>query len=362
MRLFGRIFLGHLLTVVIACLAFAAAIWVISPEFYRQQLDSIFLLVTPQQASLRVRLEEGQQRVMLMSLLASLPVSVLLALGTAYLETRRVTAVVGRLAEGSREIAEGRYGRRLEVRSDDELGAIALHFNRMAEALEEADRSRAQMVGVVAHEIRTPLSNLRNHAEALSDEVLRPEEAVSTILREVSILQRITNDLLMVARVEARDVKLQLVPNAPQELVTDAHERFVHAFEDESVTLELEVAGTLPVVCADRERVGQVLGNLLSNAFRYTPPGGRVTMGAQLQGEFVQFSIADGGPGISTEHLPHLFERFYRVDPESSRSDRHLGVGLTVAKGLVEAMGGNIWVESELGRGSTFFFTLPKVA
>lgn len=360
MRLFHRIFLGHLLTILVASLSFAAVIGLISPEFYRQQLDGIFLLVTSEQAWLRVSLEEGQQRVMLLSLLVSLPVAALVAAGTAYLETRRVVAAVRRLAEGSREIAKGRYGQRLEAKSNDELGAIALHFNKMAETLEGADRSRAQVVSVVAHELKTPLSTLRSYAEALEDGVVSRTEAAHAVTREVNALHRIADDLLLVARVEANEIGLRCVPCSPEDLLGEAWERFVHAFEDENVEFRRAEVGALPNVHADRERVAQVLGNLLSNALVHTPAGGRVALGAFVRGDAVAFFVQDSGPGISPDHQPHLFKRFYQVDLTSSRKGRRLGVGLTIAQGLVEAMGGSIWVKSELGRGSTFFFSLPQ--
>ena len=359
MGLFRRIFLSHLLTIFVTCAAFAAAVGVVSPGFYRDQLDSVLLLVTPEWAGLRLTLEKGQRRVILYSLLVAFPPAALLAAGTAYLETRRITAVVRRLADGSREITEGRYERRLEVKNRDELGDVARYFNRMAEALEGAAKSRARMVSTVAHELRTPLTNLRSHTEALVDGIFSAEEASAIITREVSILQRITDDLLLVARVEAGEVELRLAPQLPKVLLADAHERVVHAFEDKGVALEVPPAEELPAVRGDRERVGQVLGNLLSNALSHTPPGGRVALAVQAQGEVVRFSVADTGPGISPEHQPHLFRRFYRADAARKGGEHRLGVGLAVAKGLVEALGGRIWLESELGRGSTFFFTLP---
>lgn len=359
MSLFRRIFLSHLLTIFVTCAAFAAAVGIVSPGFYRDQLDSVLLLVTPEWAGLRVTLEEGQRRVILYSLLVAFPPAALLAALTAYLETRRIAAAVGKLAEGSREIARGRYGRRLTIRGEDELAEIGHHFNTMAEALEGAAKSRARMVSTVAHELRTPLSNLRSHTEALVDGVFSAEEASSIITREVSILQRITDDLLLVARVEAGEVELRLEPQSPEALLADAHERFVHAFEDKGVALELMPAEGLPAVRGDRERIGQVLGNLLSNALSYSPPGGRVTLAVQAQERTVRFSVADTGPGISPEDQPHVFRRFYRADAARKGGEHRLGVGLTVAKGLVEAMGGRMGLESELGRGSTFFFTLP---
>lgn len=359
MGLFGRIFLSHLLTIFVTCAVFAAAVGVVSPGFYREQLDSISLFVTPEGAWLRLTLERGQRRVILYSLLVAFPPAALLAAGTAYLETRRITSAVGKLAEGSRAISRGRYGQRLTIQSRDELGEIGGHFNTMAEALEGEAKSRSRMVSTVAHELRTPLTNLRSHTEALIDGVFSPEEASYVMAREVSILQRLTNDLLLVARVEAREVELRLEPLPPGALLADAYERFLHAFEDKGIALELAPAEALPAVCGDRERAHQVLGNLLANALSYTPPGGRVTLAAQAQGDVVRFSVADTGPGISPADQPHVFKRFYRADAARKGGKHRLGVGLTVAEGLVEAMCGRIWLESEASRGSTFFFTLP---
>jgi signal transduction histidine kinase len=359
MSLFRRIFLSHLLAIFVTCAAFAAAVGVVSPGFYREQLDSVSMFVTPEWAWLRVTLEKGQRHVILYSLLVAFPPAALLAAGTAYLETRRITSAVSKLAKGSREIARGRYGQRLTIQSRDELAEIGGHFNEMAEALEGEAKNRARMVSAVAHELRTPLANLRSHTEALVDGVFSPEEASYIITREVSILQRITDDLLLVARVEAREVELRLEPQPPEALLADAYERFLHAFEDKGVALELAPTEALPAVRGDRERAHQVLGNLLSNALSYTPPGGRVTLAAQAQECAVRFSVADTGPGISPADQPHVFRRFYRADAARKGGEHRLGVGLTVAEGLVEAMGGRIWLESEAGRGSIFFFTLP---
>ena len=350
-----RIFLSHLLTLSVACLVLAGVFNLVSPEFYRQQLDSVALLVTPEWVWLRVSLEHGQRRTVLLSLLVSLPISALFAAGTAYAETRRIASAVEKLAKGSREIARGRYGERLEIRGD-ELGALALHFNQMAAALQEADENRHQLVRAVVHEVRTPLSNLRGYAEALEDGVMTQGEVVEVISREVSLLRRVTDDLSLVTQIEAGSA-LQLRPERPQDLIMDAYERFIHAFEDNGITLQIDAADALPSVSADRERVGQVLGNLLANALLYAPGGERVTLGAHsAAADEVQFFVSDEGPGVPHEQQPHLFRRFYRADAH----EQGMGIGLTVAKGLVEAMGGSIGVASEPGRGSTFFFTLRK--
>ena len=354
-----RIFLSHLLTILVACAVFAGVLGLVSPEFYRQQLDNITLLATQEWVWLRVTLEEGQRRTVLLSLLMSLPFAALLAAGTAYWETRRISSAVEELAQGSREVAEGNYGERLTER-DGELGEIAHHFNQMATALERADEDRRQLIDAVVHEVRTPLSNLRSHAEALADGVMSQGEVVSVLVREVNMLHRITDDLLLVTRLAAGESAMQLSREQPRDLVSDAFDRFVHAFEDRDKTLRLEVADALGAVRADRERVGQVFGNLLFNALLYTSEGSTVKVGAEAQEGGVRFFVTDDGPGILAEHQPHLFERFYRAD--AGRSRQRMGVGLTVAKGLIEAMSGAVGVESKPEEGSTFFFTLPRAA
>ena len=324
-----RIFLSHLLTLSVACLVLVGVFNLVSPEFYRQQLDSVALLVTPEWIWLRVSLEAGQRRTVLLSLLVSLPISALFAAGTAYAETRRIASAVEKLAKGSREIARGRYGERLEMRGD-ELGALALHFNQMAAALQEADENHRQLVRAVVHEVRTPLSNLRGYAEALEDGVMTQGEVVEVIAREVSLLRRVTDDLSLVTQIEAGSAT-QLRPERPRDLITDAYERFIHAFEDNGITLQIDAADALPSVSADRERVGQVLGN----ALLYAPGGERVTLGAHsAAADEVRFFVADGGPGVPHEQQPHLFRRFYRADTAAreqqgtgDRVNRGEGVG-----------------------------------
>ena len=237
-------------------------------------------------------------------------------------------------------MAEGEYGVRLPLLERDELGELALHFNRLAEALEKVEKTRAELIGTVAHELRTPL-------------------AAEGILREVKAMRRLVEDLSLVSRVEAKAVEIRPKPLDPKGLLEEALARFQSAFQAKGVALSLEAQDPLPQVWADEERVLQVLANLLTNALRHTPQGGEVRLRAFRQGEAVAFQVADTGPGIPEEHLPHIFERFYRVDKARSRKEGGSGVGLTVAKGLVEAMGGRIFVESRVGEGTTFTFTLP---
>lgn len=359
MRLFSRILLSHLTAILVAGIGVAVIAGIISPGIYRAHLDRIAIFAGPEIVRLRVALEVGYQDTMLTALAIALPVSLLFAVGTAYLITRRITTAVQKLAEGSREIAHGRYSKRLETAGKDELGEIALHFNRMANALEEAEKSRVELIGTVAHELSTPLATLQGHAEALMDGMMPPEEVAQAVTREMNAMRRLSHDLLLLTKVEAAALELHPAAHETCDLIAEVQDRFMHVFEEKGLALRIEASQDLPAVYADRERVGQVLGNLLSNALRYTPEGGQVVLGMQAGQDAIQFSVADNGPGISPEHQMHIFRRFYRVDASRSRADGGTGIGLTVARGLVEAMGGRMWLESEVGRGTTFYFTLP---
>lgn len=184
-----------------------------------------------------------------------------------------------------------------------------------------------------------------------------PEHAAQSISREIGAMDRLVRDLSLVSRVEAGKVELHLKAVDPHALLQVVRERFATPFEEKGVQLQVTEA-VLPNIRADEERTLQVLTNLLGNALRYTPAGGNVTVNAQPVGQFLHFSVVDSGAGIPAEHLPRIFERFYRADPARSRSESGSGVGLTIAKGLVEAMGGRMNVSSGAGRGSTFSFTL----
>ncbi|GIW32628.1 MAG: hypothetical protein KatS3mg071_2802 [Meiothermus sp.] len=273
--------------------------------------------------------------------------------------SRRVSQGVRLLAHGSRSIAQGHYHDRLPVHGRDELASLAQDFNRMAEALERVEQSRVELIGSVAHELRTPLAGLQGYAEALADGVLPPEQAAGRISHEVRAMRRLVEDLSLVSRVEARAVEIRPQALDPAAALRRAAERFELVFAEQGVALRLEPCGPLPAVWGDPERLQQVLSNLLANALRHTPPGGEVGLKAEPAPSGVCFSVHDTGPGIPPEHQARVFERFYRVDSARSRQDGGSGVGLTIAKGLVEAMGGTMGLESEVGRGSTFWFTLP---
>lgn len=284
--------------------------------------------------------------------------------------TRQVATPVQAMMRASRRIASGHYEERVHVPGSmardelDELAQLALSFNQMAAQLAKTEEMRRLLIADVAHELRTPLTTIKGTAEGLIDNVLPAEpETFHQIYREADRLQRLVYDLQELSRVEAGAYPLDRQPAAVQHLVQSATERLRLQFEEKGVALEVSMPPDLPPVLVDEDRVGQVLLNLVGNALQYTPTGGRVTMTARQEGQQVAITVQDTGIGISAEHLPHLFTRFYRVDKSRSRAGGGSGIGLTIARHLVEAHGGSIQAASPgPGQGSTFTFTLPTAS
>jgi histidine kinase len=284
--------------------------------------------------------------------------------------SRRVVLPVQEMQTASQRIADGHYEERVGVpgrgsQEDlDELGRLAHSFNRMATQLEQTETLRLELIGNVAHELRTPLASIKGYMEGLIDGVLPAEAATfQQVYREADRLQRLVHDLQELSRVEARAYELNPQPTAPERLLDGVVRRLGHQFEEKGVVLEIDVLADLPPVHADEDRIGQVLINLVGNALQYTPTGGRVCLSARSEGNRVRFAVEDTGVGIPPEHLPHIFERFYRVDKSRSRVGGGSGIGLTIARHLVEAHGGRIQAASNgPGQGSTFSFTLPALS
>jgi signal transduction histidine kinase len=290
------------------------------------------------------------------------------ALGVSLGVAGRVVRPVRRLAAASGRLAAGHYGERVAVETPDELGELAVSFNELAGALEATERRRSELIGDVAHELRTPVATLEGYLEGLLDGVVESSPATWARLHgEAGRLRRLVDDLQELSRAEAGQIPLRLTAADPAAIVRSAVARLEAQFAEKGLALAVDAPAGLPPVRADPDRTVQVLTNLLTNALRYTPDPGRVRITARPAGgaagaaaPAVEFAVADSGIGVAPEHLPHLFERFYRADKSRSRAVGGSGVGLTVARALVQAMGGRIRAESAgPGRGSTFAFTLP---
>jgi two-component system sensor histidine kinase BaeS len=216
------------------------------------------------------------------------------------------------------------------------------------------------MVSDVAHELRTPLSNIRGYLEAVQDGMIEPKpEVIGSLHEEAMLLNRLVDDLQELSLAEAGQLRLERRQVAPSDVVNKAAEAARAQATSKGIALQVDLPADLPLVDVDHQRIGQVLGNLLSNALTHTPSGGKVVIAARARQSEAEFSVSDTGEGIPPEHLPYVFERFYRADKSRSRATGGTGLGLSIAKQLVEAHGGQITVESQVGQGTTFTFTLP---
>jgi histidine kinase len=294
--------------------------------------------------------------------------AVLIAVAVSIVFSRSIIAPLRAMMLASQRITEGRYDERVTISGSDELAQLAMRFNLMAEKLEQTESMRRQLLGDVSHELRTPLTAIGGYMEGLADGVLpATPETFEQVRMEAGRLSRLVDDLQELSRVESRAYRLDIHPVALPGLIGTVTKRLAHQFAEKQVRFtslamaENPLHSDLPLVLADEDRIIQVLMNLLANALAYTPPGGEVILSAVRIGKEVQLSIKDNGAGIPLESLPHIFDRFYRVDKSRSRAaGGGSGIGLTIARAFVEAHAGRIWVESAgEGYGAVFSFTLP---
>jgi signal transduction histidine kinase len=287
-------------------------------------------------------------------------VAAAVALAVARWLARGMTQPLRDMAKAARQMERGDYRQRVVTTSRDEVGQLAVAFNRMSSELESLERVRRDLVANVSHELKTPISALRAHLENLLDGVEQPNpETLEVMLAQSERLGRLVDQLLELSRLESGDLPLHREQVRLRPLIARVLSEIEVTRADRDVELEQEVSEDLPPVFADAERVHQVLFNLLDNAVRFTPSGGQVRVTASRQNGTVDVAVQDTGPGIAPEHLPRVFERFYRVDTARSRDEGGTGIGLAIARSVVEAHGGRIWAESEPGRGSRFTFELP---
>ncbi len=304
--------------------------------------------------------EEIFQETVSQSLLASGLIAGAVALALGALAAWQVVRPLRLLTRGAERIAGGDFDHRVDVRSHDEVGQLARAFNSMAEALERDERARRNLLADVAHELRTPLTVIEGTADAILDNLYEPTpDRIRAIKEEAMLLTKVVADLRDLALAESGRLALERSESDPDELAQRAIRGARGVADAKGVALEVSVAPDLPSLSVDSGRIAQVLGNLLGNAIRHTPSGGRVSLGVSRRSEGVVFSVADTGEGIAVEDLPHVFDRFYRGDRSRSRETGGSGLGLAIARQMVEAHGGRIWVESTPGKGSTFSFVLP---
>jgi two-component system, OmpR family, sensor kinase len=276
--------------------------------------------------------------------------------------SRAIVSPLAQLAQAARAFSARQWNMRTQPNGTQEIDDVAHAFNNMAESLQQAEVNRRNLTADIAHELRTPLSVIQGNLRAMLDDVYPLERSeIANVYDETRLLSRLVEDLRELALAEARQIELKPQAIDVSRLLQATADQFAIAADARGVSLAVQPLGLLPAVFADGDRAGQVLRNLINNALRHTPEGGRVTLMAELNPGHVRLSVRDTGEGITPDDLPLVFDRFYRSDKSRARASGGTGLGLAIAKTLIEAMSGQIGVESRVGQGSTFWFTLPVV-
>ena len=354
-----RLFLSHLLVMVVGLGSFTLIAKVSSPRLFVLRLEQLerrgFFTVR----SARTYLIEGFETAWNRSAFWSVIVGATAAGGLSYWVSRRIMQPLNQIKEITQKFAAGDLQERMPGSEIPELNQLGASFNRMASSLEGVEQRRRELISDMTHELRTPLTVVRGYLEELADGEIEPSaELYLRLARETRRLERLIHDLQELSKAEAGYLSINLQAVNLRPLLASLVERFADQLLEEGPVLQLDCSPDLPPVLADIDRTEQVLINLLGNALRYTEKGS-ITIRAWKDNRQVWVAVIDTGVGIAPEDLPHVFERFWRADRSRTRYSGGTGIGLAIARRLVELQGGQIEVESELGLGSTFRFSLP---
>jgi two-component system, OmpR family, sensor histidine kinase BaeS len=358
----GRLLVAQTLVLLTGILTAWTIAATVGPSLFHDHLARANVGATSAQI---VHTEKAYQSANAISLSLALLTALVVAMAVNVYIARRIGRSVASIADAASDVAGGHYDVRVPSPGlGAEFDALTLGFNQMAGRLGSVERTRRRLLADLGHEMRTPVATLEAYLEALEDGVATLDASTATLLRaQTRRLARLSDDISTVSRAEEGQVGLDMRPVQPRSVVTAAADAAAEAYHMKGVRLVTEIATGLPEISLDPERMGQVLGNLLDNALRHTPTGGTVTISAATSRRSggVALSVADTGEGIPAEHLPHVFERFYRVDTARDRAHGGSGIGLAIAKSFVEAHGGQLTVTSPgTGHGSTFRIILPR--
>lgn len=363
----AKFFISYFVVIIIGLVVLLTATKFIVPRAFERHMTEMTEMMGYSASSLENDLFQNFNSAVNESLLFSGAAAFISAIIVSLFVSRQVVEPLRRVMVATQYISDGHYGERVKIPGSqaeeemDELAQLSVSFNQMALELEKTETRRKQLIGDVAHELRTPLATIKGSMEGLMDGVLPPtDDSYHQVYQEAERLQHLVDDLQDLSRVEAGTIEIFLEPQSLQELVQTTRNRLERQFEEKGISLELLIPEDIPKVRVDANRIAQVFVNLIGNSLQYTPSGGTVTISAEDHGHHVQVSITDTGIGISQENLSRVFSRFFRVDKSRSRAGGGSGIGLTIAKHLVELQGGEIWAESPgLDKGSTFNLLLP---
>ncbi len=358
-----KLFLSYLIVILIGVFSLAVTAEWHAPSALSRHMSSMQTMMGDIDSGMMQDLLGDFRTAINEVLLVSAGLAMLTAVIVSTFVTRRIVRPIQEMTTVSQRIANGHYDERVAVSGEDELAALGISFNRMAHQLEQTEERRRQLIGDVAHELRTPLSSIKSVMEGLQDGVLPAEpETFASVEREVNRLQRIVRDLEELSRAEAGELPMEMRPVNPADFVQTAVDRLRLQYEDKNVRLTEDIPPDLPLVEADTARMTQVMLNLLGNALQYTPSGEQVSVLARADGQQISIVVQDTGIGLTAEQQRHIFERFYRVDKSRARTGGGSGIGLTISKHIVEAHNGRLIVSSPgPNQGSTFTVILPVI-
>lgn len=313
---------------------------------------------------LKDRNRSNIEEIFLSSVNSAVLLSVIIALITSIslilYYSRKTLAPIQDLTAAAEKIKQGELDQEVTVNSRDEVGKLASAFNSMAEQLRKQERLRRNMVSDVAHELRSPLTKSHGYLEALKEGALEPDEKViNALYRNSAVLKKLIDDLHDLARAEAGQLNLEREVVLLGDVLSATLEAIRFRLEDKDINIEVDLSNDL-LVKVDPDRFQQVLRNLIDNAITYSDKGGVIKINGKVRDNQVELKVVDNGEGVPEKDIPHIFERFYRVDRSRSRETGGTGLGLTIAKEIVEAHDGEIEVTSQKGEGTTFTIYLPK--
>ncbi|MGE5765386.1 MAG: ATP-binding protein [Mycobacterium leprae] len=356
----ARLFAAQLLVVAAGTLTVSIVAATVGPPIFHVHLHRAVSGEVP--ASVLDHAEMAFRTASVLSMTVAVAASLAAALAISALATRRLSSRVRALAAAAGHIAEGNYGVRVPpTELGEEFDALTTSFNALAARLADTETMRRRLLADLAHEMRTPLATLEAYTEGLADGVIAADDVAAEVVRgQTGRLRRLIEDIAAVSRAEEHQLDLHPTPTNPAVLLDAATLAAADRYAAKNVRLVTDAAPNLPDVTVDVDRLGQVLGNLLDNALRHTPAGGGVTACVRGVGEFVEIGVQDTGEGITPEHLPHVFERFYRADAARDRASGGSGIGLAISHAIVQAHGGSIRADSPgRGAGASFTIVLP---
>ena len=357
----ARLLLAQLLVIIAGSATLTLVALAIAPDIFHDHIRRAGGIAP---ADVARHVDKAFGAAFLIALAVAIAAATFTALAVSTFLSLRIVRPIRDLAEAAERIAKGAYTARVPATGSDELAVLGGAFNEMATALESAERKRRELLTDVAHELRTPLATVEGYLEGLADGIVPADETTWSLLQaETSRLRRLVDDLTKVSQAEERQLDLHTTLSSPSVLVAAALQAAAPTYAAKGVTLQTKIERRLPSVDVDPDRIAEVLANLLDNALRHTPAGGRVEVAAARRGQQLEVAVADTGEGIAPEHLERVFERFFRADPARTRTTGGSGIGLAITRALVEAHRGRIHAESDgPGLGARFVITLPVTA